>query len=197
MKKILLFILISLFAMPLWSQGTETVPLPKSLQPYKPRDKAMENERKIKFLVGGSVGFGVGANNLNFEIAPHFGIFPVIDFLCFGIGGDYRLNFYRDYYSGTKTFVHTYGFNGFVEGYIWDRLILHASYEWLSIPTSAYNASDRYYSNAILVGPGYKQAISDKLSLYGLILFPIELNEEKYVQVYSILDIRVGINYKF
>ena len=83
-----------------------------------------------------------------------------------------------------------FGARAFIEGYIWKRLVLHAEYEWLSFPGGV---EGRDNTNGVLVGAGYKQDITDHWSMYGLFLFPVydELN------VYSIMEIKVGVNYKF
>ena len=57
----------------------ENVPLPKSLMV---RDNSPLAERKVKFVVGGNVGFGVSYSQLNMQVSPHFGICPGIDFIC-------------------------------------------------------------------------------------------------------------------
>ena len=89
-----------------------------------------------------------------------------------------------------KNFTHIFGARAFIEGYAWDRLIIHAEYEWLSFPGGV---EGRQNTNGVLVGAGYKQKLSDHFSVYGLFLFPVydELN------VYSIMEIKVGVNYKF
>jgi len=167
-------------------EDVENVPLPKSLQT---RDGNPLNERKVKFVVGGNVGFGVSYSQLNMQLSPHFGICPGIDFICIGIGGTYHLNYYKSY-DGVKNFTHIFGARAFIEGYAWDRLIIHAEYEWLSFPGGI---EGRQNTNGVLVGAGYKQKITDHFSMYGLFLFPVydELN------VYSIMEIKVGVNYKF
>lgn len=164
----------------------ENVPLPKSLMA---RDNSPLADRKVKFMFGGNIGFGVSYSQLNMQVSPHFGICPGIDFICFGIGGTYHLNYYKSY-DGIKYFNHIFGFRAFLEGYIWKRLVLHAEYEWLSFPSGA---NGRENTNGVLVGAGYKQDISDHWSAYGLFLFPVydQLN------VYSIIEIKAGVNYKF
>ena len=167
-------------------EDVENVPLPKSLMA---RDGSPLAERKVKFVVGGNVGFGVSYSQLNMQLSPHFGICPGIDFICIGIGGTYHLNYYKSY-DGVKNFTHIFGARAFVEGYAWDRLVIHAEYEWLSFPGGI---EGRQNTNGVLVGAGYKQKLSDHFSVYGLFLFPVydELN------VYSIMEIKVGVNYKF
>ena len=188
MKKIIGLIFIFFISTALMAQ-VEDVPLPKSLQTNS-HDGQNSTERKIKFVAGGNIGFGVSHSELNLQLSPHFGIKPAVDFLCIGVGGTYNLNYYKDPYSGLKYFTHIFGFNAFVEGYVWKRLVLHAEYEWLSFP---YSENERQNSNGVLIGPGYTQNLTDKVSMYGLILFPVydELN------VYGVVEMRVGVNVTF
>jgi hypothetical protein len=185
---LLVFTLLIAFSGNLAAQNIDDVPLPKSLKSGGKAD-APDKDRKVKFVVGGYLGFGVGYSVLNLHVSPHVGICPGIDFLCIGVGGTYQLTYYRDP-NGYKSFSHVFGFNAFVEGYIWDRLVLHGEYEWLSFPGGT---DGRFTSNAVLLGPGYKQNITDKLSVYTHLLFPAYDPEN----VYPIIDIRVGVNYKF
>lgn len=183
MKKFLLFGLL-LCMLGAGIAQEEDVPLPKSLQSYKPRtDKA---ERQISFVAGGYVGAQFGTVT-SVEASPHFGICPV-DFLCIGVGGTYMYMRVEDYYDTYQT--HVFGFNGFLEGYAWDKLVLHAEYEFLSFP---WRDDARLNSHALLAGPGYQQKVSDKVYIYGLILFPVLTTED----VYSIPVIRIGFNVKF
>lgn len=189
MKKIIGLFLLILCCSAVVAQS-EDVPLPKNLQVKAPKDQQGQQkaERKMKFVAGGTIGFGVNRSELNLKLAPHFGICPGIDFLCIGVGGTYYLNYYKDPFSGLKQFTHIYGFGGFVEGYVWDRLVLHAEYEWLRFP-----ALDET-SHGVLLGPGYKQNVSDMVSVYGHILFPVY---ETLNGVYGVVEMRVGVNVTF
>ena len=178
------------------AQGVETVPLPKNLQRYQARNLD-DQERKVNFLVGGNVGFGVGANMLQLQLAPHVGIYPAIPWLCFGVGGTYHLYYVKDYYSGNKSFVHIFGARGFLEGQVWkQRILLHAEYEWLTYPDTDGDG-ERENTHAILVGPGYQQFIGERFSMYGLLLFPIYEAEGNPPNAYSIMEARIGVNFKF
>lgn len=188
MKKLIGFILIVLLSCSVMAQS-ENVPLPRSLQTKSTGDGQEKPERKVKFVAGGTVGFGFSRSELNLQLSPHFGIKPAVDFLCFGVGGTYNLNYYKDPSSGLKYFTHIFGFNAFAEGYIWNRLVLHAEYEWLNFP----GGEDRWSSNGVLVGPGYTQGLTDKVSMYGLILFPVY--DER--NVYGVVEMRVGVNVTF
>ena len=96
---------------------------------------------------------------------------------------------------------HIFGGKVFVEGYIWQRLILHAEYELLSFPANYAFATDPLFvgvnerpaAHGILLGPGYKQDLGTNLSLYTVFLFSVYDPQN----VRGIMDIRVGVNYKF
>lgn len=196
MKK--LFVIFCLiFAMGAVSaQRLDVVPLPRNLQNYKARNYN-DTARKVDFLVGGHVGFSVGGNALQFQLSPHFGILPAVKWLCLGVGGTYQLYYQKDYYSGLKSFSHIFGARGFIEGLIWQqRIVIHGEYEWLSYPDCDSDGI-RESTQALLVGPGYQQFIGDRLSVYGLFLFPVYEPKSNPINAYSIMEIRVGVNFKF
>lgn len=184
MKKIIWFIAILLSFSVLYAQ--EEVPLPKSLQTRQAKHD--NKERTFDFLVGGYVGAQFGSITA-IEVSPHFGICPV-DFLCVGIGGTYIYMYINDNYYSDDEQTHVFGGNAFVEGYVWDKLILHAEYEYLSFPI---NNGARLDSHALLAGPGYQQGVTDKLYVYGVLLFPVVKTEN----VYSIPVVRLGVNFRF
>ena len=196
MKKLIVILCLTFVVGSLSAQRLETVPLPRNLQSYKARD-FKDTARKVDFLVGGHVGFAVGGNALQFQLSPHFGIFPAVKWLCLGVGGTYQLYYLKNPYSGLKSFTHIFGCRGFIEGLVWQqRIILHAEYEWLSYPDSDLDGS-RESTQAVLVGPGYQQFLGDRLSVYGLFLFPVYEPKTNPVNAYSIMEIRVGVNFKF
>lgn len=195
MKKTLLFILLFIAVGSMCAQNTESVPLPKGLQSYKERTD--ESARKLKFQAGGGINFGVGGNALQFQVSPHFGILPAVDWLCVGVGGTYELYYYKDYSTGLKSCQHVFGARGFIEGYIWkQRIILHGEYEWLSYPDGNGDGV-REQSHAVLVGPGYQQWLNDHLAVYVLALFPVYEPSTNPINAYSVCEFRVGVHYKF
>lgn len=201
MKKIAALLLLSLIGFSLAAQ--DIVPLPKSLRTGNSSSQTVRDtsNRKVQFLVGGTVGFQVAGNVLDMQIAPHVGILPGVDFLCFGIGGFYQLTYYKNPISGIKTLQHIFGGNVFVEGYVWQRLILHAEYEVVSFPSDYAFATDPLFvgvnerpsAHGILLGPGYKQDLGTNMSIYTVFLFSVYDPQN----VRGIMDIRVGVNYKF
>lgn len=165
------------------AQNNDNIPLPKSFQ----EKQSTSREAKVHFLAGGYFGFQIGGNTA-VEVNPHIGILPW-DFLCVGIGGTYMFSYTNSYLGEQKS--HVFGANGFIEGLIWkQRIIAHVEYEYLNFPS--YDDT-RLHSHGILIGPGYNQFISDKISCYVLFLFPVWST----MDVYSIPIIRLGINVKF
>ena len=200
MKKIATILLLSLISFSLTAQ--DNVPLPKSLRTGSSASQTARDtsNRKVHFIAGGLIGFQISNNVLDMQVSPHLGILPGIDFLCFGIGGTYPLTYYKDP-LGDKGFQPIFGGNVFVEGYIWQRLILHAEYEVLSFPASYPFATDPLFigkherpaAHGVLLGPGYKQDIGSNLSIYTVFLFSVYDPQN----VRGIIDIRVGVNFKF
>lgn len=201
MKKIVTILILFFLSFGLAAQSN--VPIPRSLLAgAKSSQKGPDTtNRKLRFLVGGTIGFQVAGNVLDMQISPHVGILPGVDFLCVGIGGTYQLTYYKDPITAIKSFQHIFGGNVFVEGYIWQRLILHAEYELLSFPANYAFATDPLFvgvnerpaAHGILLGPGYKQDLGTNLSLYTVFLFSVYDPQN----VRGIMDIRVGVNYKF
>lgn len=202
MKKIATLLTLFLFTFGLAAQ--DIIPLPKSLRTGKNSAQTSAQDtssRKVRFLVGGNIGFQVSNNVLDMQISPHVGILPCVDWLCVGIGGTYQLTYYKDPVTAYKGFQHIFGGNAFIEGYIWQRLILHAEYELLSFPANYAFASDPLFigmndrpaAHGVLLGPGYKQDIGTNLSLYTVFLFSVYDPQN----VRGIMDIRVGVNFKF
>lgn len=201
MKKLVTIIILLFLSFGLAAQND--VPIPKSLLAgTKPSQKGADStNRKVLFIVGGNLGFQIAGNVLDMQISPHVGILPGVDFLCFGIGGFYQLTYYKNPISGIKTLQHIVGGNVFVEGYVWQRLILHAEYEVMSFPSGYAFATDPFFvgvnerpsAHGILLGPGYKQDIGTSMSIYTVFLFSVYDPQN----VRGIMDIRVGVNYKF
>lgn len=198
MKKLFVFILLVILWLPFCfaqSDDVEAVPLPKSLRTNEVNLQNVKKERKIKMLAGGYVGFQFGTFN-NIELAPHFGFYPA-EWLCIGVGGLYM--FMSQHYMSTTIKTHDYGFNAFVEGYAWKRLILHASYEYVNYARAYLDPNNKIYTerigcHGILVGVGYKHYITDNVSMYSLILFNLNQNTDSF---YSNPLFRVGVNYDF
>ena len=202
MKKIATILLLFLVTFSLAAQ--EAVPLPRSLRPNSGSSQNAARDtsnRKLQFIVGGNVGFQISNNVLDMQVSPHIGILPGVDWLCFGIGGTYQLTYYKNPITAVKSLQHIFGGNVFLEGYVWQRLVLHAEYELLSFSSNYAFATDPLFvgkherpaAHGVLLGPGYKQDIGTDVSIYTLFLFSVYDPQN----VRGIMDIRVGVNYKF
>ena len=199
MKKILLLtICLALVTTGLRAQGgdidTESVPLPKSLR-QGVNVKKDESARKVKFLVGGFGGVAIGSAT-SVEVSPHVGIYPV-KWLALGVGGSYIYLNYKLYTFGDRLGAHIFGGRFFVEGYAWKSLVIHASYEYLTYEKMFFdNLTNATYSkrvgtHAVLVGIGYKNQLTERVSIYSHVLF--NLNNDEY-SLYAIPIFRVGVN---
>ncbi len=191
MRKIFfyLFLLFLTFSSLYAQQDEGSLPLPKSLQ----KNGGLIKQRPT-FLVGGNFGFQFG-NYTFVDISPHVGVYP-FDFLCIGVGGSYM--YMRYSYFKQSNDSHIYGFKAFIEGYIWKLLVLHGEYEYINYKLNVYNAqtsqfmgAERVSTHALLVGPGYKQPVGNRVSLYCLLLF--NLYEDNY-SFFTNPVVRVGIN---
>jgi hypothetical protein len=174
----------------------DDVPLPKSLQPYKPRKDDGRGERKVAFFAGGGFGLQLGSY-IGVDVSPQIGIYPVVEWLAFGINGTYM--FAHD--SRYKYNQHIFGGGLFVEGYPIKWLILHAGYEYLNYPelvltNGKVETLKRIGTHAIMVGPGYRQRFSDKVSGYFLALFNLYQTQTSIYTGY-IPTFRVGITVDF
>ena len=173
-----------------YAQSDDDIPLPKSLQ----TGRAANNiDRKVKFMVGGSFGFQIGTYTA-IEVAPKFGIYAT-DFLAFGITGTYMFMHTRAYNLSLNS--HTFGGGAFVEGYVWKRLILHASYEYLNFDALFIDNANQVYvdrvgNHGILVGPGYRQKVGERVNIFALILFPVYQSQHE-LKPYSIPVYKVGV----
>lgn len=193
MKKIVLLLLLSFFmhcAHQCYAQYDD-VPLPKSLRNTKPA----KAERKLKMMAGGTFGAQFGSYTA-VSLSPMFGIYPV-DWLLLGVGGTYMYS-YEGYYGLSS---HVYGGTAFIEGLIWkQRIILHAGYEYINydqfymISGSSQIYKERVGSHAILLGPGYRQPVSESVNIYALLLFNVIQN---YNSFFANPIIRIGVTFDF
>lgn len=199
MKKFRLFLIATVLILPQISFAQiaiDNVPLPKSLRTIttsRTTKNGEVKERKIKINTGGYFGLQLGTN-IAIDLSPRIGFYPFKN-MCIGIGGTYMFMSQKSY--GERINTHIFGGNAFVEGYFWDKLVLHASYEFTNYPRvyaisgSNETYTERVNTQALLLGGGYQQRISNMVSLYGLILFDV-LNDT--YSFYSNPQIRVGVN---
>ncbi|MEG2070119.1 MAG: hypothetical protein RR034_01945 [Bacteroidales bacterium] len=187
MKRIWMIMVIILASLQFSIAQYEDVPLPKSLKAITPREE--KSDRKIKFLAGGNFGLQFG-NYTAVEISPQFGIYPV-DWLLVGVGGTYMFS-WDSYY---KIPCHTFGFNAYLQGYIWKRLILHVGYEYLNYPIFYVDKTmTRHDLHSVVVGAGYRQYVTDRVSVYGLLLFNVYQSSDYYTRDFVPI-VRFGVNF--
>ena len=175
----------------------DNVPLPKSLQPYKPRNDNATEQRKVTFFAGGGFGLQLANKSIGVDVSPQIGIYPIVKWVAFGVNGTYMFS-YDGYY---KYNMHIFGGGLFVEAYPVKWLILHAGYEYLNYPElEIFNGKVRVVkrtgTHAIMVGPGYRQRFNDKVNGYILALFNLYQNETSIYTGY-IPTFRVGITIDF
>ncbi|MDR1345124.1 MAG: hypothetical protein LBK03_00275 [Bacteroidales bacterium] len=175
---------------------TDDVPLPKSLQPYKPRNDNERGERKVAFFAGGGFGLQLGSY-IAVDVSPQIAIYPVVKWLALGISGTYM--FAHDSYF--KYNQHIFGGGLFIEGYPIKWLILHAGYEYLNYPKLALTNGKvevlgRIGTHAVMAGPGYRQHFNDKVNGYLLVLFNLYQTETSIYTGYF-PTFRIGITVDF
>ncbi len=194
MKKIFLLVLLGIILCSTnytFAQD-EDVPLPKSLQKYQDRN----GKKKLNLTAGGSFEAQFGSYTA-LGLSPILGYYPT-KWLLVGIGGTYMFSFVAPLnYSS-----HAFGASLFAEGLIWEqRIIAHISYEYLNFEDAEYDPITlqitkriRKNDHSLLIGPGYRQPISDNINIYLLCLFNIFQTSESF---YSNPTFRIGITYDF
>jgi hypothetical protein len=194
MKKIILLLLLGTFicSVNLTFSQEEDVPLPKSLRKYSERD----GEKKLNLTAGGSFGMQFGSYTA-VSGSPIFGYYPA-KWLLLGVGGTYMFSYIAplDYSS------HAFGATAFAEGLIWkQRIIAHIGYEYINYEDAKYDPTtlqitgkERKNDHALLIGPGYRQPVTDNINMYLLCLFNIFQTSESF---YSNPTIRIGITVDF
>ena len=190
-KLVILFIFIFAFASYAVGQADD-VPLPKSLRSHQPRSW---EKKKLDMMVGGNFGAQFGSYTA-VSVSPMFGVYPV-KWLLVGVGGTYM--FSHDKYYNLSS--HVFGANVFAEGLIWKRrIIAHVGYEYVNYDSFYITQGvvgvqkERMGSHAILLGPGYRQELSDSFAIYALLLFDVVQNTKSF---YNNPIFRVGITYDF
>ena len=127
------------------------------------------------------------------EVSPMLG-YHVNDLLAFGIGGSYAyLN--DNYYKVSMPF---YSGRFFGELNISPEFFVHAEYEMMFYEdkfSSLTTGNGWVTLENIWIGAGYKQALSENISLYGLILY--NANNPPVYTPFENLTYRAGIEINF
>jgi hypothetical protein len=194
MKKYLFLLIISLLMIPFAeAQKEDDIPLPKSLQTRNDKTKGSLENKKLKFTAGGYFGMSFGGYN-NISVAPLFGVYPVVDWLLAGVSGTYMYT-YDSYY---KESYHDFGVGVFVRGLIWkQRIIAHLSYEYMNIGYYDVQGNKvRLGVHALYAGPGYRQKLGDRLSMFLVLMINVARSVEErgiFPDIYP----NIGITYDF
>jgi len=155
------------------------------------RKEKTHTEKKFidKFTFGGGFGLSLGSYT-RIAAAPLVGYRP-IERVLVGIEGRYA--YIKDTYVGYKT--HYYGFGPLARVILFRGLFAQAQAEFINydqIITLSYQ-SHRIWSNAVLVGAGYRQALSDRSYYFITVLWNInETGSSIYV---NNPIIRMGITF--
>jgi len=194
MKKIILLLFLGTLICSvnhLFAQEDD-IPLPKSLQKYQDRD----GKKKLNLTAGGSFEAQFGSYT-SVGVSPILGYYPA-KWILLGVGATYMFSFVAPLnYSS-----HAYGASAFAEGLIWkQRIIAHISYEYINYEDAEYDPysllitkRERKNDHSLLIGPGYRQPISDNINIYLLCLFNIFQTSESF---YSNPTVRIGITVDF
>lgn len=191
MKKnfLLALLLFSFTALNTLQAQSDDLPLPKSFKEETPK----KNNRP-KLMGGGTFGLQFGSYTA-VSISPTIGIYPT-DWLLLGVGGSYMYSYSRAYGTSSNVF----GFSAFAQGLlIKKRLILYAGYEYVNYDIFFQDywgdiTKERNDAHALFLGPGYRQPLSDNLSMYAMMLFDVI---QSYDSFYANPVIRVGVIYDF
>lgn len=170
----------------------EDVPLPKSLQKYDRKG----GKKKLNLMAGGSFGVQFGSYTA-VSVSPIFGFYPA-KWVILGVGGTYMFSYSKPLEHNS----HVFGASLFAEGLIWEqRIIAHVGYEYNNYEKAFYDPltlqiteKKRIDDHAILLGPGYRQLISENINLYILCLFNIMQNKDSF---YGNPVFRIGITVDF
>lgn len=155
-----------------------------------PRPISLQNndnsqKRRPKIRLGGNFGLQLGTYTA-INISPQVGISPVDWFM---VGGGVSYMFVSQYQYSRS---HLVGANLFLQPIIAKRVLIHAEYEYSRIYNTFF-AGDRNTTenHGVAAGAGYRHYLSDRISIYGLIL--INLYQSYWHNNY-IPFFRVGVN---
>jgi hypothetical protein len=130
-----------------------------------------------KFFVGGGLGLQFGNQTL-IDVSPMIGYSPVKN-LGIGINPTYKYYHFKGYSSSYPTSTsNIFGVGFFVQYDIIRNILAHAEYEYLHYSTKVTGSLDRssIEVSSLFVGGGYRQPISEKASMYLLVLW--NLNDD-------------------
>ncbi|MBW6499192.1 MAG: hypothetical protein K0B09_12435 [Bacteroidales bacterium] len=171
MKKILL---VSLLVSALFLPGL-------SAQAFEERD-VKDMTVKERFFLGGFLGLQLGTQTA-INVSPLLG-YRFSNRLSAGVGGTYQ--YYNDRFFGQSNTTHLYGFSLFSRFRVIPRAFIHAEYERLSLRSRVegpgFEQGPRSWEENIFLGGGYRQPLSDRVSLNIMLLYNFNENSQAYYQ---------------
>jgi hypothetical protein len=157
------------------------------------KDVDQKPDWKSRIITGGN--FGLQFGDVTFiDLSPVIG-YRFTDKFEAGIGATYQYLSFNDAYASASTNI--YGGRLFGRYYFFENIFGHAEYELLSLEPIYIDGSKGKRTNveSYLVGGGYRQPLSDKLSLNLLMLWNLD-NTIGYTY-YQNPIIRIGMDVGF
>jgi hypothetical protein len=181
------------FFIPVTGYSQENNPLP----PYEPRygDERPGRPKILdKLFVGGSLGLQFGSQTL-IDVSPTIGYAPFKK-LSLGIDPAYKYYRVRDYSNSISLTSNITGIGIFAQYDIFKNILGHVEYEYLHYSTKASTSTDKlkYDISSLFVGGGYRQPISNKASLYLLVLWNLnDTPDSPYTNPVFRAGVRIGL----
>lgn len=156
--------------------------LPKlSAQAFEERDVKDMTVRE-RFFVGGFLGLQLGTQTA-INVSPLLG-YRFSNRLSAGVGGTYQ--YYNDRFFGQSNTTHLYGYSLFTRFRVIPRAFIHAEYESMSLKSRlegpGFEQGPRTWEENIFLGGGYRQPLSDRVSLNIMLLYNFNNNSQAYYQ---------------
>ena len=166
----ILFPVILLIASPLFGQAAQE----RDVKEMKVRER---------IFVGGFIGLQFGTQTA-INISPLAG-YRITNRLSAGIGGTYQ--YYNDrLIPGQFNITHVYGYSFFTRFRIIPRAFLHAEYEKLNLSSTRvgpeFSPGTRIWEENYFLGGGYRQPLSDRVSLNIMLLYNFNKETNAYYQ---------------
>ena len=157
-------------------------------------DKTFTSQKAKHFFTGGTLGLQFGTQTV-IDVSPIIG-YMITKRLAAGVGITYKYFRQKDQYNIFKTSI--YGGSLFSRLYLFKNVFLHGEYELLNLESDyfsiVFQPTERFWVGSVLAGAGYSEAISEKSSLYLMILYNFN---ESINSPYANPVFRAGINLGF
>ncbi len=198
MKKII-FLITFFSAFLIANSQVIPIPEPKKAEPSETtnNDKLppvkstadKRDERKIKLVYGGGLGFTFNSSYLSILLAPEVGA-RLTDWLLIGVSPSYQFAF------GKNVTAHIWGIRPYIQPTIKDFFV-HVEYAYRSERATWEGDFEPEITNynSISVGIGYTYPVSNKVSVYVLGLLQVyQWNKDANQGQYFNPVVRVGVN---